>query len=325
MDARDPNIPETVINGFNRYNGKAYSDNDIVKIKERLELQSDKKIKKDKDGGFPFSVIQADDSKLYAIYGDEKLGEGSGGNVKYVQDLETGKISCCKIQPSKEEGIFLIKQKLLIGNLSRSRDPDSDKYYFIMPILGKSLDKFMTPEVNKDEKYYILYNLLYEILKMHSLNIAHLDLYDCNVIYNQSSQKLTIVDFEKSKDLQDDKFQEHRKEFDLIFFMQFVVKYFKDDNKLVELIKAELFLSNEKASEAIEMFMHPFVSDTNHGVKDIKTIDFEKIFTEILNRCKHAEYKFLDCKAVLPPKLLKENPEPISQDNTNTPIRPQRR
>lgn len=286
----NPDVPKKITDDFNRHDGKAYSANEIMQIEKILAGQSDKKIKKNKE--YPFSVIQTEQGKLYALYGDEILGKGAVGKVKFVQDLETGEVLCCKIQFNycgQHEKSFLIKSRILSGILSRGKDRGAEKHYYIMPIRGQPVDKVM-PEVGQDEKYYILYQVLSELLQCHANNIAHLDFVDSNILYDKTNKKVTIIDFEKSEDLIVSQSADDRKKMDLFLFMYFVMQHYSDNKYLILKIQNELFLPGKDYESARNQFFPGYyLSKSCPDIKNIKDIDFEKIFDAIKSRCAYTE------------------------------------
>jgi len=144
-----------------------------------------------------------------------QVGKGYFSN-QYIYHLDS--------DPSKK----VIVKKLILSNILRNTDDEcgvllkiKNKYehlneyvsefkfafinpnneYFIVSEYDEntfSLDHFFNNPLSEEEKKEIINNLIKSVVALHNNEIVHLDIKPSNIIYNQTTKKLKLIDFGNS-------------------------------------------------------------------------------------------------------------------------------
>lgn len=166
---------------------------------------------------FPYSMIKSTapdktKSNLYAVYkGSAVLGEGSFGKVKMMQnqDVNDPVIDAVKVllTEQKKEHTTATDLKLAFGeHFSRTSKKGEEKFHLLMKFVhGKELYKFV--EEGDFEKLPPLRQLdvallvLQAIKDLHAKGYLHVDIKATNMIYDPVANKLTLIDYGLSEEI----------------------------------------------------------------------------------------------------------------------------
>jgi len=129
----------------------------------------------------------------------EYLGNGSFGSVYKINDTTAMK---CQISNSSLKKEFKIVEDLalLLPNneqIIKVYDYNSKTKCFTMELLDnyKSLDKMKLNKISKEKKSSIMKQLRFIINDLHSLGYAHHDIALRNIMYNQETDNVKLIDF----------------------------------------------------------------------------------------------------------------------------------
>lgn len=200
---------------FEKVKAAFAKDPKLIKIKRAYQRNPEKKRKLnklEKQINLKFSVIRADNGKLYALYrGKENLlGAGGFGQVKLGQDLETGEWVAVKTQVShgnykdwkknvRKEGELTQERNQQIAMAKRRTDEwwhrnKKAKSYSVQHIIkGQNIADYQPK--NFEEKLDMAMAVLKELKGLHESNILHLDIKPENMFYDPTTKKATIIDY----------------------------------------------------------------------------------------------------------------------------------
>ena len=193
---------------------KAYPNKSKLSRKQKISV--DGKVLQ-----LPFSIIKAEDGKLYAIYrGKAKnnrpegiLGKGSYGRVKLAQCLDepftiiAAKVQkidklAANIQGAKKEEDIQQAVGQYIGTQLRENSSDlysrKCKYYtFSKFIDGESLTTYFknNSALPLKDKLEIMLKVFEKTRELHRKQIVHGDLSFNNILYNPKTGEVNIIDF----------------------------------------------------------------------------------------------------------------------------------
>lgn len=171
------------------------------------------------------SVMKSDDGALYALSRSTNkykgitglLGKGSFGAVKLAQSLEDNTIIAAKIQrnnpilealtPYPQSEIIQLEEDIqqavgqYVGKAERTigtaKKIHTKHYTFSDFIEGQSLHKYLdkNPNISPHTKLTIILKVLQATQALHEKGIIHGDLSFNNILYNQKTGEINIIDF----------------------------------------------------------------------------------------------------------------------------------
>ena len=225
-------------------NGKLFSDEQIIAIKNLLKDKKDGRYRKALLGSFSskFGVIKLNNN-YYAVYYGEKHGRhvSKSGHVKVklVQELESGKWYLLKSREYNVRAeINLEKDKL--GEISYDKEAleehykrmvryhenlaitnqareyvfyrfskrNTVKFYLLMDLIpGEDLNEFIKrrPKLADIRWLEIVLEMLYSTQELHKKNYLHGDIKPDNMIYHPAFDNLTIIDVDSLVEMNADR------------------------------------------------------------------------------------------------------------------------
>lgn len=177
----------------------------------KKNIENEKKV----SGETKASVIaDQSDENIYAV--GEVIGEGSISSVRLLK----------KIKGKQDDKLFVLKiikmsrdkcpdpetlgkkeqQKLQMFGLSKGGffDTHKQKYKIIMDYMrGSDLFKLRYVLVTPECKFDVGMRLVQAVAAFHHDNCVHLDIYPKNILFDQASSTLSLVDFETAEKLID--------------------------------------------------------------------------------------------------------------------------
>lgn len=217
-------------------NGTVLSDDDIELAEKLINENSEENEGyrlAQKESGLGYTVIRfPNDSTLYAIFTSKptKGGQfiaGGYGEIRCIQNLETGELSVLKIarmessekrghkfENRPDEALMENENKILLhlgmglGGFIRTdtKDGKEKKEYLLGMKLVKGVDlaRFLDNcSVSPYKLFHLVVCSLEALQRLHERGVEHKDFYANNLMYDEKEDKISIIDFGLSNKLQE--------------------------------------------------------------------------------------------------------------------------
>ena len=140
-----------------------------------------------------------------------QLGRGSSGRVYLIYYIQTESLYALKVpyqntieKIEKELSNYLDIQHPFIARYFGYFKGNGEKYLLIEFIEGRTLEKYDTTQLNKNEKYIIIFELMLTIQYLHSKEYICRDMYPENIMINQNKDAV-LIDLDRLIKINDQK------------------------------------------------------------------------------------------------------------------------
>ena len=130
------------------------------------------------------------------------LGQGSGGRVELIFHISKEEIFALKIpyieshlNIRERRNYLSIRFPFIVPYIGYIKFANKPKYLLLEYVEGESLDKYQLNNLNDQEKYTIILELLLTICYLHSLKYVYRDLRLSNIMINQNKDAI-LIDFD---------------------------------------------------------------------------------------------------------------------------------
>ncbi|KAK8880547.1 hypothetical protein M9Y10_003227 [Tritrichomonas musculus] len=131
------------------------------------------------------------------------LGRGSGGMVKLIYYISKEEVyalklphgNCDKLNKRERNNFLNIRYPYIVPYIGYIEFPYHPKYLLLEYVEGETLDKYNLANLNEQEKYIIIFELLLTIQYLHSQHYICRDLRCGNIMINQNKDAI-LIDFD---------------------------------------------------------------------------------------------------------------------------------
>ena len=132
-----------------------------------------------------------------------ELGRGSGGMVKLIYYISKEEVyalklphgNCDKLNKRERNNFLNIRYPYIVPYIGYIEFPYHPKYLLLEYVEGETLDKYNLANLNEQEKYIIIFELLLTIQYLHSQHYICRDLRCGNIMINQNKDAI-LIDFD---------------------------------------------------------------------------------------------------------------------------------